>query len=180
MKTLDEFKKAGGVLTGGKHSTHEEYEGAPRPYNDKLSTTLEKLGFKEDGNATAAEARHRHTDSGVGGVDNDIARGEAAAGKDVGDNTLSSGGGGIGHTAGGGNDIGRDNVAGKDIHSGNNPASFGTGDVSNKPTAGSGLTGATGTGDTRGIDTTKTTTSTTDRLNPLKDSDRDGKAGVLS
>jgi hypothetical protein len=46
MKTLDEFKKAGGVLTGGQHSSHEQYEGAPRPYNDKLSTTFEKLEEK--------------------------------------------------------------------------------------------------------------------------------------
>lgn len=43
MKTLDEFKGAGGVLSGGKHHTHEEYEGAPRPYNEKLSTTIEKV-----------------------------------------------------------------------------------------------------------------------------------------
>lgn len=43
MKTLDEFKAAGGVLSGSKQHTHEEYEGAPRPYNEKLSTTLEKV-----------------------------------------------------------------------------------------------------------------------------------------
>jgi len=46
MKTLDEFKAAGGALTGGNHSAREEYEGAPRPYNDKLSTTFEKLEEK--------------------------------------------------------------------------------------------------------------------------------------
>lgn len=43
MKTLEEFQQAGGALTGSKTHTHEEYEGAPRPYNEKLSTTLEKV-----------------------------------------------------------------------------------------------------------------------------------------
>lgn len=43
MKTLDEFKHAGGVLGGSKTHTHEEYDGAPRPYNEKLSTTIEKV-----------------------------------------------------------------------------------------------------------------------------------------
>lgn len=44
-KTLDEFKSAGGILDGSKGPTHEEYEGAPRQYNRKLETTMEKLGF---------------------------------------------------------------------------------------------------------------------------------------
>lgn len=43
MKTLDEFKNAGGVLQGSKSHTHEEYEGAPRPYNEKLKTSIEKV-----------------------------------------------------------------------------------------------------------------------------------------
>lgn len=43
MKTLDEFKKAGGVLEGNRSHTHEEYEGAPRPYNEKLKTTIENV-----------------------------------------------------------------------------------------------------------------------------------------
>ncbi|KAK5072219.1 hypothetical protein LTR64_003999 [Lithohypha guttulata] len=43
MKTLDEFRAAGGVLQGSKSHTHEEYDGAPRPYNEKLKTTIDKV-----------------------------------------------------------------------------------------------------------------------------------------
>lgn len=95
MKTLDEFKKTGGALEGGKHTTHEQYEGAPRPYNEKLSTTFEKLeeklhmgdhhnktstanprgpGVDETGSLGTnirevdASKTHRPTDSGVSGV----------------------------------------------------------------------------------------------------------------
>ncbi len=47
MKTLDEFKTAGGALTGGKHSFSRGIPGLPpRPYNDKFSTTFEKLEEK--------------------------------------------------------------------------------------------------------------------------------------
>jgi len=79
MKTLDEFKTAGGVLTGGKHSSHEQYEGAPRQYNEKLSTTFEKLEEKfhhgstgHTTDATGMNKTHRPTDSGVGGVGNGL------------------------------------------------------------------------------------------------------------
>jgi hypothetical protein len=99
MKTLDEFKQAGGALTGGKHTTHEEYEGAPRPYNDKLATTFEKLeerfpdhhgshlkhgttGITGTTGTTGitgstgtglvdSTKTHRPTDSGVAGMGND-------------------------------------------------------------------------------------------------------------
>lgn len=43
MKTLDEFKAAGASLTGGTRHTHEEYEGAPRPYNKDLQTSTEQV-----------------------------------------------------------------------------------------------------------------------------------------
>ena len=36
MKTLDSFKSGGGILEGGKTASHENYEGAPRPYNREL------------------------------------------------------------------------------------------------------------------------------------------------
>jgi len=71
MKTLDEFTKAGGKLAGSSHESHEEYGGAPRQYNDKLSTTFEKLGFSRPGpGATAGgiKSQHEPTDSGVSGV----------------------------------------------------------------------------------------------------------------
>ncbi|ETI28667.1 hypothetical protein G647_01118 [Cladophialophora carrionii CBS 160.54] len=87
MKTLDEFKAAGGALVGGHHSSHEEYEGAPRPYNDKLATTFDKLeekfhsGHHSTGTTTGTTGlgdhnkAHRPTDSGVGGVGNDLTSG---------------------------------------------------------------------------------------------------------
>jgi hypothetical protein len=111
MKTLDEFKAAGGALVGGHHSTHEEYEGAPRPYNDKLATTFDKLEEKfhhgghhsSSGTTTGTTGvgdhnrTHHTTDSGVGGVGNDLSSG--GIGRDnhhtgnstgVGDNHLGS------------------------------------------------------------------------------------------
>ena len=69
MKTLDEFKKAGGILTGSRSSTHETYDGEPRPYNKDLETSMDKLGLNghhgESGttNPTAISSRgHRDTD----------------------------------------------------------------------------------------------------------------------
>jgi len=38
MKTLESFTSGGGILKGGKTSSHEAYEGAPRPYNRELMT----------------------------------------------------------------------------------------------------------------------------------------------
>jgi len=43
MKTLDEFKAAGASLHGSTRETHEEYEGAPRPYNKDLQTSAEQV-----------------------------------------------------------------------------------------------------------------------------------------
>lgn len=90
MKTLDEFTRTGGhILDGKPHHTHEEYEGAPRPYNEKLSTTLDKvLPGHHDHNITGTmssglgsnttSSGHRsnpigndRTDSDVSGFSND-------------------------------------------------------------------------------------------------------------
>jgi len=38
MKTLDDFKSGGGILTGGQQKAHEAYEGDPRPYNKAMQT----------------------------------------------------------------------------------------------------------------------------------------------
>lgn len=82
MKTLDEFSKAGGVLSGSnKTHAHEEYEGPPRPYNEKLATTIEKVlpGHHGTHNTTDTTSSTGVIDiagersrpgSGVGGVDN--------------------------------------------------------------------------------------------------------------
>merc|ERR1712225_100001 len=95
MKTLDEFKNSGGVLSGGKHGAHEEYDGPPRKYNEKLSTTFEKLGLEAKeaisghhsgttgttgtgvGNNVGSGTHHRQTDSGISGFDNNMERKEA-------------------------------------------------------------------------------------------------------
>ncbi|RMZ82735.1 hypothetical protein DV738_g1556, partial [Chaetothyriales sp. CBS 135597] len=55
-KTLDEFNRAGGSLTGGQQHGHETYDGPPRQYNEKLSTTAENLGFA--GNNKSKSATH--------------------------------------------------------------------------------------------------------------------------
>lgn len=80
MKTLDEFKHAGGVVGGGKSHTHEEYDGAPRPYNEKLSTTIEKILPGHQGSHTGTNSgfagsnttgHHTGTDPGFNGHHND-------------------------------------------------------------------------------------------------------------
>lgn len=60
MKTLDEFSAAGGLVTGTKSHTHEEYDGAPRPYNEKLMTTLEKV--------LPTHHHHQHGTTGTTGM----------------------------------------------------------------------------------------------------------------
>ena len=49
VKTLDEFKTGGGILTGGGQKAHEAYEGDPRPYNKamQMERTDADENFKE-------------------------------------------------------------------------------------------------------------------------------------
>lgn len=80
MKSLDEFTRSGGIIHGNKSHTHEEYEGAPRPYNEKLSTTIEKVlpghhgssthgtGMSGTHSSSSGDYDSRRPDSGVGGV----------------------------------------------------------------------------------------------------------------
>jgi len=92
MKTLDEFTQAGGKLDGSGGPTHEKYDGAPRAYNSKLETTMEKLGFSHGNNQShaatgagvgaaglAAGKGHGHTDSGVSGVGGRQRRGSSSS-----------------------------------------------------------------------------------------------------
>lgn len=68
MKTLDEFTRSGGMVGGSKSHVHEEYAGAPRPYNEKLSTTIEKiLPGHHDANRTSADSGR--PDSAIGGME---------------------------------------------------------------------------------------------------------------
>lgn len=75
MKTLDEFKSAGGILDGRSGHSHEEYDGKPRPYNEKLATTFDKLGLGhghgEHGAAGQTAATSGHTGAGAGALGHD-------------------------------------------------------------------------------------------------------------
>jgi len=177
MKTLDEFKGAGGILTGSKSSSHEKYDGEPRPYNKELETTMDKLGLGHHGSSgttgTTGTSGHQYNGSGVSGV--------GSSGRDS----------GIGSSP-------REQRA----------AGFGTGipgDTSNHGYGSSGMTGNTsgrntsdnyGSSNTRGTDglpsinqrdgdLSQTTSSSgkkpglMSRLNPMKDTDGDGKKGIM-
>ncbi|ETN45709.1 uncharacterized protein HMPREF1541_09542 [Cyphellophora europaea CBS 101466] len=100
MKSLDEFKSGGGTLDGHAKSAHEEYDGAPRPYNDKLSTTLDKLGFKEGTNSHGQQAQHAGNVNPATG-ESGIGAGQHSAGQhQTGTHNTSSGLGGAGAGAG--------------------------------------------------------------------------------
>ncbi|KAI1629002.1 hypothetical protein EDD37DRAFT_615801 [Exophiala viscosa] len=170
MKTLDEFSKAGGVLAGGKHGAHEEYDGPPRKYNEKLSTTFDKLGLEAKealsghhhsgttgttGTSTGGglTGSHRQTDSGYGGVDNGLEGREAGltSGSTGYDNERSSG------------------LSGRDNYDNTRGTSGTTGGNFGKMTDHSRGTGTTGT--TGGA-------SMKDKLDPRIDADGDGRRGV--
>jgi len=173
MKTLEEFTQAGGILHGGKHSTHEEYEGAPRPYNEKLLTSVEKLGLGA-GAAGVGSGMGRNTDSGVGGMGssgyNSVGPHSSHTGSKIGAGMGAGavGAGAMGHVG----------------HHRRGSASSSSSDEEKRRTRGtrgSGMTGGSGlTGN--GSQHTQDTSShkkpgLLDRLNPLKDSDHDGKKG---
>jgi len=56
VKTLDEFKTGGGILTGGGHKAHEAYEGDPKPYNKAMQ--MERTDADE--NFKAHDGLHDH------------------------------------------------------------------------------------------------------------------------
>ena len=190
MKSLDEFKSAGGALTGGQHSSHEQYEGAPRPYNDKLSTTFEKLEekFHHGSGTTGTTSGAMGTTSGVGhhtsGVDQTAGLGHQSSGYDQ-----SSG---LGHHSAGVD--ARSGVSG--THRPTDSGISGVGSGVGSGGVGDDLSSARGmgresardtygTGDSSLGQTTSGTSSTAkkpslmDRLNPKVDSNGDGKAGFM-
>jgi hypothetical protein len=187
MKTLDEFTKNGGKLTGGAHESREEYGGAPRQYNDKLSTTFDKLGFGSSGAGAGAGAattggiksHHQPTDSGVSGVGGHTNSGGGHRG--VGTGVAGAGVAAAGAGAG---------AAAHHHRRGSNSSYSSSSDesvggtrrkkdkLSRKAVGAGGVTGAGHTG-TTGAGTGQTTKpSLMDRLDPRKDADRDGKAGI--
>merc|ERR1712000_59829 len=176
MKTLDEFKTAGGVLTGGKHGAHEEYDGPPRKYNDKLSTTFEKLGLE------AKEAMSGHH-SGTTGTGHHTGTTDTTG---TGHHTGTTG-------TGVGSNIGSEShhrqtdsgISGFDNNIERKEASLNRGMDQNR-TSNTGLdrdrTGNTGLGSSGRHDVDDTTSqkkpSLLQRLNPRTDADGDGKRGL--
>jgi len=178
MKTLDEFKQAGGVLEGGTHGTHEEYDGPPRKYNEKLSAKYEDLGFDGSnttgtttGNTTdttgVGRAHHHQTGSGVDGVG--AVQDRNYSGRD-------------GNYSGRDGEFNDGNYSGREGEFGRNTNTTGTNqgtgynsnDVGNRTGANYGNETNTGSTGTTGKPSLK------DRLNPKVDADGDGKAGLLS
>lgn len=137
MKTLEEFTKAGGLVTGSKGSTREEYEGAPRPYNEKLMTTIEKVlpGHHGHHGTHDPATGSMRPDSGVSGVGHTSGLGsgtDAGYGRDtsnlgtgtgVGHSGLGGTGTGVGHSGLGGTGTG----VGTDTGYGHNTSNLGTG-----------------------------------------------------
>ncbi|KAK5197445.1 hypothetical protein LTR99_007815 [Exophiala xenobiotica] len=184
MKTLDEFKTSGGVLTGGKHGAHEEYDGPPRKYNEKLSTTFEKLGLEAKeamsghhtsgtghhttGNTTTTttgvgsnvgSGSHHGRDSGISGFDNGMERKEAGLNRGIDSNTSGS-------------SFDRERTTGSGL---DRERTTGSG-LDRERTTGSGL-GGSGRHDLDDT-TTQKKPSLLQRLNPRTDADGDGKRGL--
>ena len=158
-KRLEDFVGGGGDLSGQRAETHEHYEGAPKKYNSEFQNDLKEFlpGHKTDHSGT--------TGSGIGGT--------------TGAGTTSTG---IGGTTGSG--IGGTTRSGGNYGSGyDDNISSGTGKTGT--TVGSQTGGPIGQRDlpstnTRDVDTTTTKKpSLIDRLNPMKDTDGDGKKGLM-
>jgi len=155
MKTLDEFKAAGGALVGGTHPTHEKYEGAPRPYNEKLATTFEKLEDKFHGGHHTTSTTGTTGTSGINGSQH----------------TGTSGINGSKHTT----------ASGHGDKVGNDYSSSGTG--RENAYAANGIDGNDRHLDQRDAGHMGTTEgfkpSMADRMNPRVDADGDGKRGIM-
>ncbi len=179
MKTLESFTSGGGILKGGQTSSHETYEGAPRPYNRELMSNPTEADLSPGQTGLGSGAHHTggtgstgmRPDSGYSGANTDgynsgvgphsssmANKADPRVDSDL-DGSRGFGNtagttGGMGNTTGG---MGRDSMG----------------------TSGSGRQFGEVTDHTRGNDfntTTNTTTSTStehkpsmiDRLNPLK------------
>lgn len=174
-KTLGEFERAGGTLTGGQRTTHEEYDGRPRPYNEELTANVDK--------ALPGSHHHHHHHH------NQHAGNTTGVGSNVGGTT----GTGIGSTTsqGGLGSTGRDTV-GSSTHGGLGNTSGDRYDNTTSGGLGDRTEGGLSSTGTRYDDTTSGTAgrvaqeegksgkpSLLDRLNPRKDTDGDGKAGLM-
>ncbi|KAK5955250.1 hypothetical protein OHC33_003932 [Knufia fluminis] len=165
MKSLDEFKQAGGIISGSKSHTHEEYDGAPRPYNEKLSTTIEKVLPGHHGSHSGT-----HTGMGAGA-------GLAGAGAGAG---LAGGRHRSGSSSSSSSDEEKRRTRGTGLpgsHSGHHTGA----------STGSSTLGSIGSSDRRpdsgvggvGNNTQQHKPSMMDKLNPRVDANGDGKPGFM-
>ena len=205
IKSLSEFQKAGGKLSGGTQSTHEEYDGPPRQYNSKLATTFDKLGM--GGSSTGQQSSTGGTETGTHAGAGAGARTGAGAGLAAGGvgaaaahhrrgsaSSSSSSDESVGGTRRKKNRLGRaaagtglagNTGTGTSLDSGPQSSSkvggshtaSGIGNsVGNSVGSNSQPLGSTGTPTSRATGEQKP--GLMDRLNPRVDADRDGKAGL--
>lgn len=189
MKTLDEFKQAGGLVTGSKSHTHEEYEGAPRPYNDKLTTTIEKVlpghhGSSTTGQTTGGLTSGTHGSSGLAGTEHNRTGG-LAGGNNYGSDTRGTHGGLTGNNydsntssglvgTGSNYDNQRSGLSGSE-HNRTGGLSSGSRDYDNGRDSGIGGVGR----DSHETSQQHSKPSLMDKLNPKVDANGDGKAGFM-
>lgn len=197
VKSLSEFQKAGGKLTGGDHSTHEEYDGPPRQYNSKLATTFDKLGMGGHSTGQQPSAVGANTGShgthgshaGVGAGAGVAAAGAGAAAahhhhRRGSASSSSSSDESVGGTRRKKNRLGRTAVGA------GTGTGFGSGPQTSSKLGGSHTASGVGNGvgsNSQPLGTTSASTSRgageqkpglIDRLDPRVDADRDGKAGL--
>lgn len=161
-KTLDEFKTAGGLLDGKGSTHHGEYDGCPRPYNKSLQQE------QTEGD------RNMHTHTGIGHHSHDH---HTTGTGMTGNNGMTSNTGMTG-------DRGMTGTTGNTGMTGTG-AGYGSGHSSglNAGPHNSKLANEADPRVDHDLDqTTKTNKTGTkpslmDRLNPMKDSDHDGKKG---
>lgn len=203
VKSLSEFQKAGGKLSGGNHSTHEEYDGPPRQYNSKLATTFDKLGMA--GHSTGQQPSAVGTETGTHGAHGTHAGAGAGAGAGVAAagvgaaaahhrrgsaSSSSSSDESIGGTRRKKNRLGRTAVGAGMANSSGTGTGLGSGPQQSSKLSGSHTGPGVGNGvgsNSQPLDTTSAPTSRVtgeqkpglaDRLDPRVDADRDGKAGL--
>jgi len=180
MKSLSEFQASGGVLDGHAKHAHEEYEGAPRPYNESLKTSIEKILPGHHGHSSTTGT----TGSGLTGHNT-----TGTTGTGLGHNDHNTTGSGLtGHNTTGG--LTGQSGSGLTGHNTSNPG-YGQNTSSlghdNRNVAGSGYDNKSSSDYDRRPDSgvghdqhqSSGKPSLMDKLNPKVDSNGDGKAGFM-
>lgn len=190
--SMADFKKQGGVLTG-REERYDGFEGEPRSVGGTSSTGLGGVGTSTTG-TTGTHGHHHghhHGSTGTTGTSGLDSTRTGTTGTGLDSSRTGTTGTGLDSsrtgTTGSGLDSSRTGTTGSGLHSGRT-GTTGTGlDSSRTGTTGSGLDStrsgssglaqdeySSGTGATQ-----KTKPSLLDKLNPMKDSDHDGKKGLM-